>query len=86
VLREGRCRWRAGWGARFGAVTLVACVLGAALPAGAGASGVYVSSLNSSSMSVFSIGVGGALAPVACDPTTICKTGLAATASFKIIR
>ena len=86
MLREGRCRWRAGWGARFGAVTLVACVLGAALPAGAGASGVYVTNLNSNSVSVFSIGAGGALAPVTCDPTTVCKTGRAATASFKIIR
>jgi len=43
--------------------------------AGVGATGVYVANSNSNSVSVFGIGAGGVLAPVACDPTTICKTG-----------
>ena len=59
----------------FVAGVLVLFAVGVVVPAGAGATGVYVSNSSSNSVSVFGIGAGGVLAPVACDPTTICKTG-----------
>ena len=36
---------------------------------------LYVTNHGSNSVSVFAIGAGGVLAPVTCDPATICKTG-----------
>jgi PKD repeat protein len=55
---------------------LVSLALGVAAPAGAGASNVYVSNSGSGgSVSVFSIGAGGVLAPLACVPATNCLTG-----------
>ena len=56
-----------------GALALSA--LGAVVPAGAGAIGVYVSNNGSNSVSVFGIGAGGVLAPMPCNPATTCQTG-----------
>ena len=70
--RSARSRRRCGLSM---AGVLVSFALGVALPASAGASGVYVTNSNSPSVSVFAIGAGGVLLPVACDFATICRTG-----------
>ena len=55
---------------------LASFTLGMVAPAGAGATNVYVSNSGSGgSVSVFSIGAGGVLAPIACVPTPSCLTG-----------
>src|SRR2546427_325037 len=83
----GAGRRRCRWAARGGAGGLAVLAPGGAGAPRAGAGRVDVAHYTphnvlgfsigrgSGSVSVFSIGAGGVLAPVTCDPTTICKTG-----------
>lgn len=56
-------------------VTGLLAVLMAAVPAGAGASSVYVADTTSAIVSVFGIGATGALTPIACGLAVNCETG-----------
>ena len=60
-------------GRRARAAVIMALVVSAIVPATAGAVTLYVSNFNGSSVSVFDL-ASGVPAPVACDPTTACKS------------
>jgi hypothetical protein len=76
LLRERGSRCVRPRFAQSAAAVLVVFALAFVVPAGAGASGVFVSNSGSSSLSVFGIGLGGVLSPLVCDPATVCKAGV----------